>query len=71
MYRAGDEVGQREWLQELSAAADRLELSAGARSTAQELFLTRLPTEERSKRAALGASLYAGSLIAGEGRSQT
>ncbi|MFB6124336.1 MAG: transcription initiation factor IIB family protein [Halanaeroarchaeum sp.] len=71
MYRAGDEVDQAEWLAELREAADRLDLDAAARSTAQELFLSRLPTEERSKRAALAASVYAGSLIAGDQRSQT
>ncbi|AKH98097.1 transcription initiation factor IIB family protein [Halanaeroarchaeum sulfurireducens] len=71
MYRAGDEVSQREWLTELQATADRLELDAAARSTAQDLFLSTLPEEDRSKRAALAASLYAGSLIAGDQRSQT
>ncbi|MFB6081950.1 MAG: transcription initiation factor IIB family protein [Halanaeroarchaeum sp.] len=71
MYRAGDEVDQQEWLAELRDAAERLDLDAAARSTAQDLFLSRLPTEDRSKRAALAASLYAGSLIAGDQRSQT
>ncbi|MFC7165669.1 transcription initiation factor IIB family protein [Halospeciosus flavus] len=71
MYRAGDEVNQREWLQELDAVADRLELGSDARSTAQELFLTDLPDEDRSKRAVLAASVYAAALIAGEQRSQT
>ena len=71
MYRAGDEVEQREWLAELNRVADRLELGSAARSTAQDLFLSRLPDEERSKQAALAASLYAGSLIAGEERSQS
>ncbi|MFB6094244.1 MAG: transcription initiation factor IIB family protein [Halanaeroarchaeum sp.] len=71
MYRAGDEVDQREWLEELQAVADRLDLDAPARSTAQDLFLSRLPESERSKRAVMAASLYAGALIAGEERSQT
>ncbi|MFB6131771.1 MAG: transcription initiation factor IIB family protein [Halanaeroarchaeum sp.] len=71
MYRAGDEVDQREWLAKLHAAADRLDLDAGARSTAQDLFLSRLPEADRSKPAAMAASLYAGSLIAGDQRSQT
>ncbi|MFW5918863.1 MAG: transcription initiation factor IIB family protein [archaeon] len=70
MYRAGDEVDQREWLVELQETADRLDLDTAARSTAQDLFLSRLPDEERSKRAVLAASLYAGSLIAGDQRSQ-
>ena len=71
MYRAGDEVSHQEWLTELQAIADRLELDAAARSTAHDLFLSKLPEEDRSKRAALAASLYAGSLIAGDQRSQT
>ncbi|UWG48346.1 Cyclin domain containing protein, TFIIB-like protein [Halanaeroarchaeum sp. HSR-CO] len=71
MYRAGDEVDQQEWLAELQAVADRLDLDSPARSTAQDLFLSRLPKEERSKQAALAASLYAGSLIAGDQRTQT
>lgn len=71
MYRAGDEVDQQEWLAELNRVADRLELDGNARSTAQDLFLSQLPDEERSKQAALAASLYAGSLIAGEERSQS
>lgn len=71
MYRAGDEVDQREWLTELQAVADRLDLDSAARSTAQDLFLSTLPEEDRSKRASLAASLYAGSLIAGDQRTQT
>lgn len=71
MYRAGDEVEHRDWLAELNRIADRLDLGSAARSTAQDLFLSGLPEEDRSKKAALAASLYAGSLIAGEERSQT
>lgn len=71
MYRAGDEIEYRDWLAELNGVADRLELGSAARSTAQDLFLSRVPEEDRSKQAALAASIYAGSLIAGEGRSQT
>ena len=71
MYRAGDEVEHRDWLAELNRVADRLELGSGARSTAQDLFLSGLPEEDRSKQAALAACLYAGSLIASEERSQT
>ncbi|QDX40872.1 transcription initiation factor IIB family protein [Salarchaeum sp. JOR-1] len=71
MYRAGDEVDQREWLAELDAVADRLELESSARSNARDIFLSTLPDEERSKRAALAASVYAGALIAGDQRSQS
>ncbi|MFB6133553.1 MAG: transcription initiation factor IIB family protein [Halanaeroarchaeum sp.] len=70
MYRAGDEVEHREWLAELQSIADRLDLDTAARSTAQELFLSDIPDEERSKRASLAASVYAGALIAGDQRSQ-
>lgn len=71
MYRAGDEVEHREWLAELQTIADRLDLDTAARSTAQELFLTELPDDDRSKRAILAASIYAGALITGDQRSQT
>ncbi|MFB6112511.1 MAG: transcription initiation factor IIB family protein [Halodesulfurarchaeum sp.] len=71
MYKAGEEVDNREWVAELNAVADRLDLGSKARSTALDLFLSRIPREERSRRAALAASLYAGSLIAGEERSQS
>ncbi|MFB6071653.1 MAG: transcription initiation factor IIB family protein [Halobacterium sp.] len=71
MYRAGDELDQREWVAELEAVADRLDLEAEARSTAKDLFLSAVPAEERSKRAAVAASVYAGALIAGDQRAQT
>jgi len=71
MYRAGDAVDQAEWLAELDRVADRLDLEAAARSTARDLFLSTLPDERRSKRAALAAAVYAGSLVAGDQRSQT
>jgi transcription initiation factor TFIIIB Brf1 subunit/transcription initiation factor TFIIB len=71
MYRAGDEVDQRQWLAELNRVADALDLESATRSTAQDLFLSRLPEEERSKQAALAASLYAASLITGDERSQS
>ena len=71
MYRAGDEVDQQEWLAELNRVADRLSLESAARSTAQDLFLSRLPDEDRSKQAALAASIYAASLITGNERSQS
>ena len=70
MYRAGDAVEQQAWLDDLEAAADRLELSTEARSNARDLFLSTVPDEERSKRAAVAAGLYAGALIAGDQRSQ-
>ena len=55
----------------LQAIADRLDLNADARSAARELFLSSVPEQERSKRPALAASVYAGSLVAGDRRSQT
>lgn len=70
MYRARDEVENEEWLAELDAAADTLDLDPAASERAADLFLSTVPEEERSKRAALAASLYAGGLIAGDRRSQ-
>lgn len=71
MYRASDQVDNEEWLARLERAADRLDLGSEARSTAADLFLTNAPEAERSKRAVAAASLYAGTLIAGEERPQT
>ena len=71
MYRAGDEVDQRAWLDELEGVADSLDLNAEARSTAKDLFLSAVPEEDRSKPAAVAASVYAGALIAGDQHSQT
>ena len=70
MYRARDAVDQAEWLAELDRAADRLDLGSDARSNGRDLFLSMAPDGDRSKRAVLAASLYAGALIAGDGRSQ-
>ena len=71
MYRAGDEVDQRAWLEDLEGIADSLDLNAEARSTAKDLFLSAVPEEDRSKPAAVAASVYAGALIAGDQHSQT
>jgi transcription initiation factor TFIIIB Brf1 subunit/transcription initiation factor TFIIB len=70
MYRARDQVANERWLADLEDAANALDLSAGARERASDLFLSTVPTEDRSKRAVLAASLYAGALIAGDRRSQ-
>ncbi|MFB6086501.1 MAG: transcription initiation factor IIB family protein [Halodesulfurarchaeum sp.] len=70
MYRAGTERAEQSTLAALDQIADRLELSAQARSVAQELFLSQLPVEKRSKDALLATSIYAGALIAGDQRSQ-
>ncbi len=70
MYRARDEIENREWLGELDAAADRLGLDSTARSRAADVFLSTLPDTDRSKRATLAASLYVGALLAGEERPQ-
>ncbi len=70
MYNASERLAQGAWIDELEQAAERLDLSTDARSTAVDLFLSDVPDEPRSKRAVLAASLYAGSLIAGDGRTQ-
>ncbi|GAB7019980.1 transcription initiation factor IIB family protein [Halostagnicola bangensis] len=70
MHSARDRVEYEPWLEELETVADRLELSTEARSYAGDLFLTDVPESDRSKRAVLAASVYAGSLVAGDGRTQ-
>ncbi|MFC6755893.1 MULTISPECIES: cyclin family protein [Haloarcula] len=71
MYRASDRIEQDEWLGEIEATAETLDLGTQARSHAVDLFLSTLPDEERSKRASMAASIYVGALVAGEERSQT
>jgi transcription initiation factor TFIIIB Brf1 subunit/transcription initiation factor TFIIB len=71
MYSARDRRDQQAWLTELEHASDALSLSSDARSTAEDLYLSNVPDQERSMRAVAAASLYAGALIAGEQRSQT
>ncbi len=70
MYRARDQVENEEWLTTLDEVADRLDLGEEARSRAADLFLSTIPDADRSKRATVAASVYAGSLIAGDRRSQ-
>ncbi|SDQ59006.1 transcription initiation factor IIB family protein [Natronobacterium texcoconense] len=70
MHSARDRIEYESWLEELDQIADRLELSSEARSCAADLFLADVPEDDRSKRPALAASVYAGSLVAGEGVSQ-
>ena len=71
MYRARDHVENEEWLAAIDEAAERLELGGDARSRATDLFLSTVPDQDRSKKATVAASLYAGALIAGERRSQS
>ena len=71
MYRASDRVQQDEWLGEIEAAAETLDLGTQSRSHAVDLFLSTLPEDDRSKRATMAASIYVGALVAGEERSQT
>jgi transcription initiation factor TFIIIB Brf1 subunit/transcription initiation factor TFIIB len=71
MYRARDRVENEEWLARMNRAADSLELGSEARSIAVDLFLSHVPDADRSKPAVAAASLYAGSLIVGEQRSQS
>lgn len=71
MYRARDQVDQAEWLDELDAAAEDLELEPDARSAAVDLFLSAAPESDRSKPAWIAAALYAGALISSDGRTQT
>ncbi|MFC4541607.1 transcription initiation factor IIB family protein [Halosolutus amylolyticus] len=70
MHSARDRIEYEPWLDELETVADRLDLADEARSCAIDLFLSDVPETDRSKRAVLAASLYAGSLVAGDGRTQ-
>ncbi len=70
MYNARVRVEQEGWLKDLEHVADRLELSSEARSAATDLFLANVPEADRSKPAVLAASVYAGSLVASDGRTQ-
>ncbi len=71
MYRARDQVENESWLAALDDSAERLDLGGEAKSRAIDLFLSTVPDEDRSKRATVAASLYAGALIAGDRRSQS
>jgi transcription initiation factor TFIIIB Brf1 subunit/transcription initiation factor TFIIB len=71
MYRAREHVENEEWLAAIDDAAERLDLGGEAKSRATDLFLSTVPEAERSKQAAVAASLYAGALIAGDRRSQS
>jgi transcription initiation factor TFIIIB Brf1 subunit/transcription initiation factor TFIIB len=71
VYRASDRIANEEWLDELEATADELDLRADARSHAVDLFLSAVPEDDRSKRPTMAASLYVGALLASEERSQT
>ncbi len=71
MYRAREYVENEEWLAAIDEAGEQLDLSSDATQRAMDLFLSTVPTTDRSKRATVAASLYAGALIAGDRRSQT
>ena len=71
MYRARDQVENEEWLAAIDEAAERLDLSGDAKSRATDLFLSTVPEQDRSKKATVAASVYAGALIAGDRRSQS
>jgi transcription initiation factor TFIIIB Brf1 subunit/transcription initiation factor TFIIB len=70
VYRASDERENADWLADLDEAADRLDLDAGTRSRAADLFLSTLPESDRSKSARLAAALYVATLATGSQRSQ-
>ena len=70
MYSARDQVEEAPQLERLAVAADRLELGEEARSVATDLYLSAVPEADRSKPAGVAAALYAGALVAGDGRTQ-
>ena len=71
MYSARDQREEAPRLALLEAAAADLDLSDAARSAATDLYLSAVPEADRSKPAGVAAALYAGALIAGDGRPQT
>jgi len=71
VYSAKDRRDNAEWIEAIEAAAATLELDDESRSVAVDLFLSDVPDAERSKPAAVAASVYAATLIAGDGRTQT
>lgn len=71
MHRASDRVEQAEWLERLNEAAESLGLDPTTTTTAADLYLSAVPDDDRSKPPQLAASLYAASLIDGDGRTQT
>ncbi|MFB6140033.1 MAG: transcription initiation factor IIB family protein [Halosimplex sp.] len=70
MYSARDQVENAEWLDEIEATGERLDLDPSVRSRAADLFLSNVPETERSKRAVLATSLYVAGLVEGDRRSQ-
>ena len=71
MYSAKDRRDNAQWIEAIEAAAATLELDDESRSVAVDLFLSDVPDAERSRPAAVAASVYAATLIAGDGRTQT
>ncbi len=74
MYRARDHLVYADHLDTLTEAAADLDLDDEARSDAVDLLLNALSDlddpEERTIRALVAASLYAGALLAGQERPQ-
>lgn len=71
MYSARTRVENEQWIEEIAATAEELDLDADAQSTATDLFLSSVPETERSKRAVMAASIYAATLITSQARSQS
>jgi transcription initiation factor TFIIIB Brf1 subunit/transcription initiation factor TFIIB len=71
VYSARDRVENEEWVARLQQTADRLELGSEARTCAEDMFLSSVPEDPRSKRATMAASLYAAGVVAGDHCSQS
>jgi transcription initiation factor TFIIIB Brf1 subunit/transcription initiation factor TFIIB len=71
VHSAKDRRDNAAWLDEIEAAAAALDLDDEVRSVSVDLFLSDVPEADRSKPAAVAASIYAATLIAGDGRNQT
>ena len=70
MYSARDQVENAEWIDEIEATAERLDLESATRSRAADLFLSNIPDSERSKRAVAATSIYVAGLVEGDQRTQ-
>jgi transcription initiation factor TFIIIB Brf1 subunit/transcription initiation factor TFIIB len=70
VYRAKDAVENEDWLRAIQQAGQELELDPDVVSTAEDMFLSSVPDEERSKKAMAAASLYAAALVSGDQRPQ-
>lgn len=71
MYRASDRIAERDALDRLDAIGAALGIEEDTIAVAAELYLMRVPVEDRSRDAVLAACCYTACLLRDEGRTQT